>query len=315
MAAPVTQIVRDKPQLEPLVVEPALSHQQTFIILHGRGSNARQFGPELLNNKVSDAGNFKETFPHAKFVFPTATASRATIYKKSIIHQWFDNWHLSQVNERTELMIPGLRRSVTLIHELLTKEIALVGIENVVLGGLSQGCATTLIATLTWPGPPLQAIFGMCGWLPFRAQLDETISWDSGEAGSTDHDDENPFGDQPDEETASQMPTDDTSAPLNASDTLAKDVREYYCTMLDLEDKLSETNQLPSFLEMAFFLGHGVEDERVPLQLGQEASTCLNRFTREMVWKEYDDLGHWYSAEMLADLAEFLSRFHKREWI
>lgn len=315
MAAPVTQVVRKSPQLEPFVVEPALSHQQTFIILHGRGSKALEFGPELLCNTVSGAGTLKETFPHAKFVFPTAPASRATIYKKSIIHQWFDNWHLSQVNERTELMIPGLKRSVTLVHELLAKEIALVGIENVVLGGLSQGCATSLIVTLTWPGPPLQAVFGMCGWLPFRAQLDETFSWDAGEATPNHHDDENSFSDGADEVVASKESANDTSGPSDPLGLLGRDALEYYCTMLDMEDKLSKTSQLPPFQETAFFLGHGVEDERVPLKLGQEAAICLKSFTREVIWKEYNGLGHWYSAEMLADLVAFLSKFHKKEWI
>lgn len=44
--------------------------------------------------------------------------------------------------------------------------------QNVILGGLSQGCAAALIATLLWDGEPLAAAFGMCGWLPYRGHID-----------------------------------------------------------------------------------------------------------------------------------------------
>ena len=54
------------------------------------------------------------------------------------------------------------------------------------LGGLSQGCATSLISLLLWDGPPLKATFGMCGWLPYRSRLEEIISGGEGEGGDGD---------------------------------------------------------------------------------------------------------------------------------
>lgn len=46
-----------------------------------------------------------------------------------------------------------------------------MGKENVVLWGLSQGCATSLSSLLTWDGEPFAAVVGMCGWLPFANEI------------------------------------------------------------------------------------------------------------------------------------------------
>lgn len=63
------------------------------------------------------------------------------------------------------------------LHALLRAEIAEVpgDARNVVLGGLGQGCAASLVAMLLWEGPPLGAVVGMCGWLPFVGRLDEEV--------------------------------------------------------------------------------------------------------------------------------------------
>ena len=52
-----------------------------------------------------------------------------------------------------------------------------MGKENVVLGGLSQWCTAALIAFLTWDGEevPAAAVFGVCGWLLFRKQIEEAM--------------------------------------------------------------------------------------------------------------------------------------------
>ncbi|KAL2012175.1 hypothetical protein VTN00DRAFT_4893 [Thermoascus crustaceus] len=172
---------------EPLIVPPLRSHKQTFILLHGRGSNASKFGPELLSTEMPDPHNADKTvtlataFPHARFVFPTASRRRATVYNRSIITQWFDNWaHTPQeaetARQREGLQIDGLRETSAYLHGLLRREIGLLGEggeRNVILGGLSQGCAASLIALLLWDGKPLAAAVGMCGWLAFRRQMED----------------------------------------------------------------------------------------------------------------------------------------------
>ena len=158
---------------KPLIIPPLETHRETWIILHGRGSNAQKFGLELLAMPIPGHGTLAQAFPHAKFIFPTASQRRATIYKRSLITQWFDNWSLQTPTHREELQIEGLRETSAFIHGLLREEIAIVGASNVVLGGLSQGCAAALIATLLWDGEPLAPVFGMCGWLPYRGHMQE----------------------------------------------------------------------------------------------------------------------------------------------
>ncbi|KAK3370082.1 Alpha/Beta hydrolase protein [Podospora didyma] len=182
---------------DPLIIEPLQQpHKQTFILLHGRGSSATKFGPALLQtsfpfpsvlppaNTTTPVTTLISTFPHARFIFPTAPRSRATLYRRSIIRQWFDNsdlttpddQHTSAANEGT--MVEGLQRTVGYLHDLLKQEIAVLsgggggGAENVVLGGLSQGCATSLVTLLLWDGETrLGGAFGMCGWVPFLPHL------------------------------------------------------------------------------------------------------------------------------------------------
>ena len=158
---------------KPLIVPPLETHKETWIILHGRGSNAQKFGPELLATLLPGHETLAQALPHAKFIFPTASVRRATIYKRSLTTQWFDNWSLDTPTQREELQIEGLRETTAFIHGILRKEIALVGPENVILGGLSQGCAAALITTLLWDGEPLGAVFGICGWLPYRGHMQE----------------------------------------------------------------------------------------------------------------------------------------------
>ena len=75
--------------------------------------------------------------------------------------------------KREEMQSKGLKETSTYIHCLIEEATAKVGAKNVILGGLSQGCAAALITMLTWTGEPIGAVFGMCGWLPFARSLEE----------------------------------------------------------------------------------------------------------------------------------------------
>jgi hypothetical protein len=78
---------------DPLVIPPLRTpHKQSLIILHGRGSNARAFGPELLiqrplGNSTNTCMTLRDLLPHASFIFPTAALRRARLFSRSIIHQ------------------------------------------------------------------------------------------------------------------------------------------------------------------------------------------------------------------------------------
>ncbi|KAK3940845.1 alpha/beta-hydrolase [Diplogelasinospora grovesii] len=292
----------------PIVVEPVSgTHRQTFILLHGRGSSADKFGPVLLDTPITstdDGGKdtvvtLATAFPHAKFIFPTAPRSRATVYNRSRINQWFDCWHVdaprAEQEKREWLMIDGLQETVGFVHGLLQTEIASVGAENVVLGGLSQGCAASLTGLLLWEGEKIGACVGMCGWVPFLKSLTEAVP---GAAGYEDGEDNE---DDPFERSDPEDQPDDDAAEEDVAVKAVRTLRE----KLEMDDQPSLSGR-PAVFETPIFLGHGTEDDRVPIDLGRDTERCLGAMGLGTSWIEYGGLGHWYSGAMLAHMVQFL---------
>lgn len=314
---------------EPLILDPLqLPHQQTFILLHGRGSWAEKFGPELLRTPIhihrpapprahcnnakpltdelaitspaqEPAVTLRTAFPHARFVFPTAARRRATIYKRSRTHQWFDNWKLDPpATEREELQIEGLHETTRYLHQLLHAEIALVpgGARNIVFGGLSQGCAASLVALLLWEGEDLGAVVGMCGWLPFAERLIEETRDKEDEQSDNGAMGFDPFA----VDTCHEGESSDGADRTSAQRAVAWLREQLDLPVLQLPPELLPVQRIP------IFLGHGGQDEKVNIELGRRTIECLNKFGARVCWKEYDDLGHWYSDGMLNDFLHFL---------
>ncbi|KAL3421526.1 acyl-protein thioesterase [Phlyctema vagabunda] len=272
----------------PIILSPLLQHIHTFIILHGRGSTAEQFSTPLLETTTASGESLRTAFPHAKLIFLTASRNRATIYKKSYTHQWFDHWHMDGQNKRQDLIAPGLYKSCNYVHGILQQEIESVGKENVVLWGLSQGCATSLTSTLTWNGEPFAATIGMCGYLPYVNHLTHIIKKDDSES------DFDPF---------CSSDTDDDVAV--SGDKGPQDRQTQAVQYLRDEIEMEGPAQMV-FRDTAIFLGHGTEDEKVSIEIGREARVCLDLMGADVTMVEYEGLGHWYSSEMLGDIFRFL---------
>ena len=60
------------------------------------------------------------------------------------------------------------------------------------------------------------------------------------------------------------------------------------------------------FQHIPIFLGHAADDEKVPVKLGEEASNCIRALQGRIEFKSYEDLGHWYSGDMLGDVLDFV---------
>jgi predicted esterase len=290
--------------LDPLVVSPRDTHSRSFIILHGRGSNAFSFGSELLTTKLpSSSLTLPELFPGARFILPTSRLRRSTMYQRVKISQWFDIESIVTPDQRQELQHEGLHDSATFIHEIIRQEAALVGTENVILGGLSQGCVAGLHVMLSLrctPGQSLGGFFGMSGWLPFATQLD-AISEEKDPAlmntdGVPQEIDDNPFDHNITHNNVS------TSMSAQAAHFVRRGVMNFPDS-----DSDNHTSSVP------IFLGHGELDQKVPLCLGTRASTIMAKLGWEVTWKPYANLGHWYCGEELDDIATFvgsLERIH-----
>ncbi|RGP75634.1 hypothetical protein FLONG3_5611 [Fusarium longipes] len=269
-------------QFPPPIIIPPLSTPQelTIIVLHGRGFNAEKFHSPLLGSLTnSSSKSFRQSLDHARFVFPTAPLARATKYRRSLIHQWYEGTGDWEPEARGDM-----RPSVEHIHTILKSEIDILGgdAERVVLMGFSQGGAMALVSWLLWQGQSLGAVVIMSGFMP----LAETLAKDQEEDMSDDGIFER--GDEQENRTPLQK----------AIDELREEAE------LDPE---APTNSF-HFLKTPLFMGHGQKDRDVELYHGQQAAKCLERLGVDVELKIYPDMAHWYCAEELGDIAQFVTR-------
>ncbi|KAK8216754.1 hypothetical protein M8818_001717 [Zalaria obscura] len=146
------------------IVAPLASHTHTIILLHGRDSVAKEFADEFFESQASDGRTLPEIFPTIKWVFPSS-GTRQSARFDTPMSQWFDIWSVENLSERPELQLQGLRESVLSIVDVLHKEASIISPECIFLGGISQGCATS-IWTLLHSKVTLAGFIGFCGWLP-----------------------------------------------------------------------------------------------------------------------------------------------------
>ncbi len=276
---------------EPLVIPPSARHTHTFILLHGHGSDAQNFGIEFITSRSSSGKMLPQLFPGMKFPFPSAKKHKATARLRAVINQWFDNYSLEDPNERKELQIEGLRESGTFMHQIIQEEGKAVMLENVPIGGLSQGCAMALHVLLSFEcdvveDGALGGFVGMSGWLPFRDALEEIIKpsyefFESNDPFERDNND-----------------SDHDSQSVGARS------RNFVRDNMDLPPV---TTDLPACLQTPVFLGHGEADDKVSVKLGREAASTLEGMGMDLTWKGYNKLGHWYKVpEEIDDIIEFL---------
>jgi lysophospholipase-2 len=159
-------------------------HSHTVIFLHGRDDFGEDLSKYFFDSKGSDGSTLAEIFPSVKWVFPTAklrysarrdlefsSSSFAELLKgEEIISQWFDLWDVNSPYEKQELMLDGVRESIEDILDIIQKEADIAPLERIVLGGISQGCATAILALLS-SGINLGGFVGMCSWLPFQNDI------------------------------------------------------------------------------------------------------------------------------------------------
>jgi lysophospholipase-2 len=150
----------------PHVILSTSLHTHTAILLHGRGSNGPEFALDLFEGRTSKGLGLQEHLPGWKWIFPSSQTRFSTIFEQEI-REWFDIYSLTDPTLREELQTEGLQQSVAFICRLIEKEVTAVGgdAQRVVLGGISQGCATAVRAMLS--SQELGAFFGFCSWMPF----------------------------------------------------------------------------------------------------------------------------------------------------
>ncbi|KAK0125742.1 hypothetical protein ONS95_007376 [Cadophora gregata] len=305
----------DTPSTESTVVPPsAPSHTHTVIVLHGREDFGEDLAKSFFDSKSSQNESMAELFPAVRWVFPTAklrySAQRDYEFSNSsfaealkgeeIISQWFDVWDIKEPNQKKDLMIPGLSDSILQIIRIVQEEAKMVPLSRIVLGGISQGCATAILA-LVASGINLGGFFGLCSWLPFNEDIASMFA-SHDEKGNISRSVRNllrlpPIGSREWEPTEPEKETPNENI-TNGS----------------IVDAAFERLAIGNNLTTPIFLVHSMDDETVPLEMGRELYQTIKHIGFEDIrWKEYEDGGHWIHPKLgVDDMAGFLKHCFKR---
>ncbi|MCJ1419024.1 hypothetical protein MMC32_005375 [Xylographa parallela] len=283
--------------VEPLIYPAQSEHTHTFIFLHGRGDTAQNFAPRFLLSEHSSGRPLQDLLPGVKFIFPTAKRRRMAANNRCTISQWFDIVSLTDSAKREEVQVEGLRESSAMIYQIIMRETASIPCGNIVLGGLSQGCATALYALLTFYDatlgdsavrPAIGAVVGMSGWLPFRKQIDEIMS---GAEGSDQGED----------------PYNRGKEGLDSGTTTSTETQAVNFLRENVDLPALTASQPTAALRTPVFLGHGTADLTVDVTLGEGAASTLESLGMDVRWVPYKDFYHWYKEpEEIDDVVAFL---------
>ncbi|KAK1978308.1 beta-1,4-glucosidase [Colletotrichum cereale] len=261
------------------VIQPKSEHTHTAIILHGRGSCGEEFAQELLASTLSDDCTLMDKLPGWRWVFPSSKELWSTAFQE-YMPAWFEAHSLTDPTARQELQVGGLRESVDYISQVVEEEVKRLGgnQKRLVLGGISQGAAVGMWALFCHRDQMtgLGGFFAASTWLPFAVDVEEVLA-DQKTLLKKCHDAENM---KPKDVVLSMMPA-DAGRPR------------------------------PGVLEQTpIFMGHGIDDAYVDVELGRQAAHILAQGGGKIEWKEYEgaeEEGHWFKVpEEMDDISDFL---------
>lgn len=303
------------------VVSPLGTHTHTLILLHGRGDSGPSFGSGVYIATPSSGFTLPSLYPGLKFVFPTTAERYSTTFRK-VMNEWFDTVSLSFPEECSHLQREGLREAVAHINTLIDIEIA-AGVPegNIILGGISQGCATALHVLLS-RGRRLGGFVGMSGWMPFASNVREICGLTTGAGlrnnaaaaaldthSESESEKEQEFAAPPMHIDAvlkmqkcppkrSRYPS---ISPEKQSEALAFVRSNLAVEVMDDDDETLDVLKTP------VFLAHGDADETVDYKLGRNMYTTLKHgLGMDTRWRRYREFGHWYKEpDEIDDIIEF----------
>jgi lysophospholipase-2 len=248
---------------------PSEKHTHTIILLHGRDSTAAEFAVDFLESQASNGLTLPEIFPTFKWVFP-ASKLRTSARFQVEMSQWFDIWSLEDTEERKEMQKDGLRQSVAFIFEVVKKEMKNVPAEKIILGGISQGCATAIHA-LFGGGIRLGGLIGFCGWLPFQREMDGIAKC---------------VKEQKEPATSSCLEEIWNLSPPSSTNLIAHSWLVRRTPVL---------------------LSHSKDDNIVSIKNGERLSHCLTNIFEDVEWRKYEEGAHWVTEpEGVDDMVEFI---------
>lgn len=175
------------------IIEPAARHTNTCILLHGRGSNGLEFAQELSESCLPNTPAFADRLPGWRLVFPSSQELWSETFQESI-PAWFEAHSLTDVTEKQELQLGGIKDSVEYISNTIKQELELLNGETskLFLFGISQGGAVGIWTLLCEAKTrSLGGFAATCTWLPLATNIQrlikqETIGTDQGDSFTID---------------------------------------------------------------------------------------------------------------------------------
>lgn len=155
----------EQPKEQP--AETGTNHTATIIWIHGLGDTAAGDNTQNLKAKVLSTPELS----HVKFLTPQAPQRVVTCDGGIEEPAWFDMPvcpinAASPVSEDADVAAAAAR-----IHALIDAEVAAgTPSTRILLGGFSQGAATTLAAATTFPAP-LAGAAVLWGWVPVKPEV------------------------------------------------------------------------------------------------------------------------------------------------
>ncbi|OAA76883.1 Phospholipase/carboxylesterase [Akanthomyces lecanii RCEF 1005] len=266
------------------VIKPQAAHTHTAIVLHGRGSNGPEFAEELFATRLSDNGSLWTKFPGWRWVFPSSKELWSTTFQEHM-PAWFEAQSLTDTTLRQDLQIPGIMDSSAYIQGLIEEEVKILhgNKSNLLFGGISQGGAVAMWMLLcrgteSWIG----AFFAASTWLPFAENIEKVLTGQGNEEAGTAGQD---------------------AAPMQYDSFIRQ----------AMQDPETEQYINPMRSHMKVFLGHGLDDAYIDVELGRQARHVLTAAGFNVEWKEYtgaEEEGHWLQEpNEMDDIYQFMLKF------
>ena len=310
-----TAVQQQQQQPPPYIINPPpqTQHTHTAVLLHGRGSNGEEFAEEFFASTLSHSQKtLREMLPGWRWVFPSSSQELWSSTYQEHMPMWFDAYSLIDPTARQELQVDGLIGSIRDVESILDEELRLLDNQasRLVLGGISQGGAVALWVLLrqcrqltTTTTTRLGGFMGASTWLPFAKECRQML------LGSADQDqDQDDMANGKESEFMSFVRKSTTGTAGTTS--LAKTEHEHEHEHEHEAKDLLPTSQAPV---PAVFMGHGVDDAYVNVDLGREATKLLSMAGFKVQRKEYRGAeleGHWLKIpEQIDDIYDFLMNF------
>ena len=144
--------------------DPAATPVASLIVLHGLGSDGRDFAPLVSELNLSGVGC-------VRYVFPDAPLRTVSVNGGAEMRAWYDPRPVPEgVDPASVIDEAGMRASQQIVQALIDREIARgVAPNRIALMGFSQGAVMTLMAGLRAP-QRLGGLVALSGYLPLASQ-------------------------------------------------------------------------------------------------------------------------------------------------